>query len=111
MDTIGYAKSSCKSGKAVKDVYGNLRVEAAIAHIDAKTRSGAIKTRSERQKFWTDVIADEKVTMGDRLRASELLGKSEADFTDNIRQHGDGLTIQVQERPKEESKPDIKLVS
>ena len=31
MRTIGYAESSCKSGKAVGDVYGNLRVKAAIA--------------------------------------------------------------------------------
>lgn len=37
MRTIGYAESSCKSGKAVKDVYGNLRVKQAIARIDAKT--------------------------------------------------------------------------
>ncbi len=37
MRTIGYAESSCKSGKAVKDVYGNLRVSAAIAVIDDKS--------------------------------------------------------------------------
>ena len=37
MRTIGYAESSCKSGKAVKDVYGNLRVIKAIAKIDTKT--------------------------------------------------------------------------
>ena len=37
MRTIGYAESSCQSGKAVGDVYGNLRVKAAIAQIDAKT--------------------------------------------------------------------------
>lgn len=36
MDTIGYAESSCKSGKAVKDVYGNLRVIEAIKALDAK---------------------------------------------------------------------------
>lgn len=37
MRTIGYAESSCKSGKAVKDVYGNLRVIAAIKRIDTKS--------------------------------------------------------------------------
>lgn len=36
MRTIGYAESSCKSGKAVGDVYGNLRVKEAIARTDAK---------------------------------------------------------------------------
>ncbi len=37
MRTIGYAESSCKSGKAVGCVYGNVRVKAAIARIDKKT--------------------------------------------------------------------------
>ncbi len=37
MRTIGYAESSCKSGQATGDVYGNLRIIAAIARIDAKT--------------------------------------------------------------------------
>jgi hypothetical protein len=34
MRVIGYAESSCKSGRAVEDVYGNLRVKAAIKAID-----------------------------------------------------------------------------
>jgi hypothetical protein len=37
MRTIGYAESSCKSGKAVGDVYGNLRVKDAIRAIDVKS--------------------------------------------------------------------------
>ncbi len=37
MRTIGYAESSCKSGKAVGDVYGNLRVIAEIKAIDDET--------------------------------------------------------------------------
>lgn len=32
---VGYAESTCVSGKALDDVYGNLRVQAAIAKIDA----------------------------------------------------------------------------
>ena len=35
MRIVGYAESSCKSGQAMKDVYENLRVKAAIARIDA----------------------------------------------------------------------------
>lgn len=34
---IGYAESTCISGKALEDIYGHLRVKAAIARIDAKT--------------------------------------------------------------------------
>ena len=43
MRTIGYADSSCNAGKAVKDVYGNLRVEAAIRRID---EAGAAKSET-----------------------------------------------------------------
>ena len=39
-----------------------------------------IMTREERQIFWSDTIRDEEQDMSVRLRASELLGKSEGDF-------------------------------
>jgi hypothetical protein len=45
MRTIGYAESSCKSGKAVGDVYGNLRIKEAIRAIDAKTTAKLDHTR------------------------------------------------------------------
>ena len=44
-----------------------------------------IATRQQRQQFWTRTMTDESVSMGDRLRASELLGKSEADFIDVVK--------------------------
>lgn len=50
-----------------------------------------IATREERQAFWTKVFYGLELDdgdppkMGDRLKASELLGRSEADFTDNQR--------------------------
>lgn len=42
-----------------------------------------IATRQERQAFWTQVMYDPDVSMGHRLRASELLGKSQLDFLQN----------------------------
>lgn len=42
----------------------------------------AIATRLQRQEFWTKVMLDITADMNDRLKASELLGKSEADFTE-----------------------------
>jgi len=47
-----------------------------------------IATREERQAFWTNVLygkEESDTKMSDRLKASELLGRSEADFTDNLR--------------------------
>lgn len=51
-----------------------------------KSIKPTIATREHRQKFWTDVMRDSKESMSNRLRAAELLGKSEADFTENIKQ-------------------------
>jgi hypothetical protein len=55
------------------------------AAIDGRTKlqlSGPIASREERQAWWTKVMKDEDAGMYDRLRASELLGKSDADFVD-----------------------------
>ncbi len=48
-----------------------------------------VMTRLERQVWWTKIIRDESQPMKDRLRASELLGKSEGDFLDRIALGGD----------------------
>ncbi len=36
--------------------------------------------RRDRQRFWTELMQDDEGEMKDRLKASELLGKSEGDF-------------------------------
>jgi hypothetical protein len=43
-----------------------------------------IATREDRQQFWTDTMKDKTEGMNARLKASELLGKSEADFTEKV---------------------------
>lgn len=49
----------------------------------------AIATRRERQQFWTAVMlgtgAYRRAKLGSRLKASELLGKSQADFIERHR--------------------------
>jgi len=63
---------------------------AAIQSRQEKPRTQTIATREERQAFWTRVLlgteleAGEPPTMANRLKASELLGRSEADFTEKI---------------------------
>jgi len=78
---------------------GNCRESAAIAGIsyaharDLLTRDyikqairnrpenrEVIADRRERQQFWTHIMRDENEATAGRLRASELLGKSETDF-------------------------------
>ena len=48
-----------------------------------------IANRQDRQKFWSEVMSSAEVDMKDRLKASELLGKSDGDFLDRIKLSGD----------------------
>jgi hypothetical protein len=43
-----------------------------------------VLNKEKRKEFWTMVIFDETQPMMVRLRASELLGKSEGDFVDVV---------------------------
>lgn len=57
-------------------------------------------TREDRQRFWTNVMDGTgkfaKVGMKDRLKASELLGKSQGDFVEHHEHSGpDGKPIET----------------
>ncbi|MDW7774670.1 MAG: terminase small subunit [Desulfobulbaceae bacterium] len=88
----------------------NLRkphLKAAIEAREQKAKEKGILTREERQRFWSDVIRGEEreritvdgeevevaPSMQSRLKASELLGRSQADFTDNVNNTGRPLVI------------------
>ena len=49
---------------------------------EVKRCASTIATREERQAFWSAIMRDKSEKTQDRLKASELLGKSEADFID-----------------------------
>ncbi len=83
----GSIKPAAKKAKLSYDYCRRMinqpHIKAAIrARQDNEVRPRNIATRQERQEFWTEVM-DGKGNMKDRLKASELLGRSEADFTDN----------------------------
>jgi len=65
----------------------------AIREREEKEFGPLIANRQERQKFWTDILRGntpdaKEAKLADRLRASELLGKSEADFTEKVVHEG-----------------------
>lgn len=64
------------------------QIAAALAERESKSASSNIATREERQAFWSSVLRSEAEQMKDRLKASELLGKSNADFIDRFQQDG-----------------------
>lgn len=85
----------------------NVEVAAAIKTRREKEGAPLIATRQQRQSFWAAVMGGMveqtlpdgsvmklPVEMKDRLKASELLGRSEADFTDKLA-GADGKPLQV----------------
>ena len=56
----------------------------AIKKREEKKKRPKIATREQRQEFWTKVMNDPDEDMKNRLRAAELLGKSEADFLESV---------------------------
>lgn len=59
----------------------------------AEEDSRRIANVRERQMFWTDMLRNEDIQPKDRLKASELLGKSQGDFLERHESavHIDGL--------------------
>ena len=71
----------------------NLRkptVAAALERLRKEATEKKIATREERQSFWTATLRDSEVDWRNRLKASELLGKSQADFLDRHEISGAG---------------------
>ena len=71
----------------------NVEIIKALQERERKETGPLIADRIERQEFWTSVLRGKigkvrKVKMNDRLKASELLGKSEADFTEKVSHQG-----------------------
>ena len=54
-----------------------------IKNREDKRNNPKIKSREQRQAFWSKMM-DNAEKDSDQLKASELLGRSEADFTDKI---------------------------
>jgi len=83
-----YDGDAKKAAKKAKISYGYARqlltksniLTAIHNRIDNEIRPTMIASRQERQKFWSEIMKDKNQSMRDRLRASELLGKSEMDF-------------------------------
>ena len=71
-------------------------IRQAIDTAMKERRNRLIATREQRQEFWTAVMNDGEQDMRNRLKASELLGKSEADFTDKIQSQGNPKEITIQ---------------
>jgi phage terminase small subunit len=74
----------------------NLRKPTVIAALEALRQSitnRKIATRERRQEFWTTVMDNEAQEMNSRLKASELLGRSQGDFIERIKLEDSVITL------------------
>lgn len=78
----GYSERSARSQG--QRLLTNDDIQDAIKAREAKRLAPTIATRQERQEFWTSVLRSEDEAMKDRLKAAELLGKSEGDFLERV---------------------------
>lgn len=89
-----------KAGYSPKTAYSigqeNLKKPEILKEIQTrqeKERKEKIADRQKRQEFWTNIMSDPKMDMACRLKASELLGKSEADFMGKIQVSNDTQSL------------------
>ena len=68
----------------------NVKVQAIIKSREKTESRVRIATRQDRQEFWSSVMNGDDNEMKDRLKASELLGRSECDFTEKVDAKIDG---------------------
>lgn len=88
--SYGYARSLMTRDDIKRAIRARDRASGAAkrrSNKKSKAKAKRIANRKERQQFWTAMMDNKKAGAGNRLRASELLGRSEADFTDKV-QHG-----------------------
>ena len=76
---------SAKTAKAIgSELLTKPDIKEAIQEREKERTDAMIATREERQSFWTAVLRDPDESMRDRLKASELLGRSEGDYLERF---------------------------
>jgi len=91
----GYKGNDVTLGQVGAENLKKPQIKEAIVAREIEWRNKAIMKREERQTFWSKVARGEEEGMtGEavRLRASEILGKSQADFTEK---HEHGVTGKI----------------
>lgn len=86
---VGYSEKTAYSQG--QRLLKNVEVMKAVQAREENEASKRIATRQQRQEFWSDVMGDGEAEMKDRLKASELLGRSEGDFLERHDHSGSGF--------------------
>lgn len=90
----GYAGDSATLATCAYRLLRNAEVREAIEAREEGSLAPLVMSREERQELWSRLAADPEIDPAIRLKASELLGKSQADFTERVEVKGE-LTLSV----------------
>jgi phage terminase small subunit len=91
----GYQKKTAYS--AGHRLLKNPEIAKIIREREQRKINPLVASRVDRQAFWTKVMNDEGEPMRERLKASELLGRSEGDFLDKVAVSG---SVEVRHDPE-----------
>ncbi|WP_161607113.1 terminase small subunit [Myxococcus xanthus] len=105
----GYSGSDNVLAQTARGLLRNPHIRALIDAREGKQVGPRIATREQRQAFWTEVMGDVDEATLARLKASELLGKSQGDFLERVEMAGKGGGP-VQAEVKADVKAEVKHV-
>lgn len=91
-EKAGYAGSRHVRAVQASRMLRKPEIRRAIALRTEADVERFILNREERQELWTRLALDDTLDAADRLKALELLGKSQADFTEKLEVKGE-LTL------------------
>ena len=104
-NATGAAKIAGYSPKSARHQASRLltkrNIREAIEERTKRATDQGVADRNARQSWWTRVMQDPTVTMSARLKASELLAKSQGDFLERL-EHRHSGTLDVGSMTDEE---------
>jgi phage terminase small subunit len=86
----GYSRKTARSQAA--RLLANVGIRAELAALAKATRSDDIADVAELRRAWTGAMRSRELPWRDRLRASELLGKSLGAFVEKVEHSGEVRT-------------------
>jgi len=78
----GYSERTCRA--IGQRLLTRVDIKKALNEREQERLNPLIASREQRQEFWTRTMLDENQEMQHRLKAAELLGRSEGDFMERL---------------------------
>ncbi len=78
----GYSERTCRA--IGQRLLTQVDIKQALREREQERLNPLIASREQRQEFWTQTMWDENQEMQHRLKAAELLGRSEGDFMERL---------------------------